>query len=179
MAKPDKRKGTTGRRGDRADRPEPGTPAEHWKEEPDERDYPAAHDYLSLLLGESDVAHVVKALEDAPIIHRKAKDLLRASRLPLLSPDNPEVMKDFRKVRTGERLSPVLLVRGALVGDVSMTVADGYHRICASYHIDEDEDIPCRITDPPKVRPATSSARTDGARRRSVPQAAESAGEAH
>ena len=26
-----------------------------------------------------------------------------------------------------------------------LTVADGYHRICASYHLDEDADIPCRI----------------------------------
>ncbi len=183
MAKPDKRKGSTGRRGDRADHgdhgdhSDPGTPTEHWKEEPDERDYPAAHDYLSLLLDEPDVDRMVKALKDAPIIHRKAKDLLRASRLPLLSPENPEVIKDLRKVRLGERLSPVLLVRGALVADVSMTVADGYHRICASYHLDEDEDIPCRIADPPRVRPTTSSTRQDGARRRSAPQAARGAGE--
>jgi hypothetical protein len=28
-----------------------------------------------------------------------------------------------------------------------MTVADGYHRICASHHVDEDADIPCRIVD--------------------------------
>jgi hypothetical protein len=28
-----------------------------------------------------------------------------------------------------------------------MTTADGYHRICASYHLDEDADIPCRIVD--------------------------------
>jgi hypothetical protein len=24
-------------------------------------------------------------------------------------------------------------------------VADGYHRICASYHLDEDTEIPCRM----------------------------------
>jgi hypothetical protein len=24
-------------------------------------------------------------------------------------------------------------------------VADGYHRICASHHIDEDADVPCRL----------------------------------
>jgi hypothetical protein len=28
---------------------------------------------------------------------------------------------------------------------VPLTVADGFHRICASYHLDEDADIPCRI----------------------------------
>jgi hypothetical protein len=138
MAKADKRKGATRR------------VREHWKQEPDEHDYPAAHDYLSLLLGDAEAERLEKSLEDAPIIHRKAKDLLRASRLPLLGPEDPEVAKDLRKVRTGERLSPVLLVRGALGSDVSMTVADGYHRICASYHLDEDADIPCRIVDPPE-----------------------------
>jgi hypothetical protein len=26
-----------------------------------------------------------------------------------------------------------------------LTVADGYHRICASYHLDPDSEIPCRV----------------------------------
>jgi hypothetical protein len=31
-----------------------------------------------------------------------------------------------------------------------LQIADGYHRICASYHLDEDADIPCRMAaDPP------------------------------
>jgi hypothetical protein len=60
------------------------------------------------------------------------------------------VAKDLEKVRTGNFLSPVLLVRGRLAADVPLTVADGYHRICASWHLDEDADIPCRIVDPPR-----------------------------
>jgi hypothetical protein len=135
-----------GKRGARAD----GRPRhEHWKAEPDDHDYPAASDYLTLLAGESDAAAIVAALRTAPIVHRKAKDLLRASRLPLLDTTNAHVADDLKKVRRGERLSPVLLVRGALVADVALTVADGYHRICASYHLDENADIPCRMTDPP------------------------------
>lgn len=124
-------------------------PREHWKEEPDDHDYPAAGDYLSLLLGEGDVRQLVEALQAAPIVRRKAKDLLRASRLPLLDADDPYVATDLAKVRSGERLSPVLIVRGTLSNDVAMTVADGDHRICASYHLDEDADIPIRIVDPP------------------------------
>ena len=31
----------------------------------------------------------------------------------------------------------------------ALTIADGYHRICASYHLDENEDIPCRMVDLP------------------------------
>ena len=89
-------------------------------------------------------------LRTAALLHRKAKDLLRASGLPLLGPDNVHVAKDLDKVREGRRLSPVLVVRGDLATDLPLTIADGYHRICASHHINEDADIPCRMADPPK-----------------------------
>lgn len=124
-------------------------PKEHWKNEPDPHDYPAAKDYLTLLLDEAAAQTVVDGLKSASIEHRKAKDLLRASRLPLLPANNFHVASDLNKVRGGDRLSPVLLVRGLLGSDVALTVADGYHRICASYYIAEDTDIPCRMTDPP------------------------------
>jgi len=118
---------------------------EHWKNEPDDHDYPAAADYLTLLMEKGAVDKVVAALRAAPLTHRKAKDLLRASRLELLPADNVHVKKDLGKVEKGQLLSPILLVRGRVEADVPLTVADGYHRICASYHIDEDADIPCRI----------------------------------
>ena len=124
-------------------------PPEHWKEEPDDHDYPAASDYLSLLLAPARVTVAVAALRQAPITRRKAKDLLRASRLALLDTSNPHVAADLAKVAAGELLSPVLCVRGSLTSDVPLTVADGYHRICASYHLDENADIPCHLVDPP------------------------------
>jgi hypothetical protein len=52
-------------------------------------------------------------------------------------------------VAAGEQLSPVLLVRGQAKKGLALLVADGYHRICASYHLDEDADIPCRLVDLP------------------------------
>ena len=30
---------------------------------------------------------------------------------------------------------------------VPLIVADGYHRICASYHIDENADVPCKMVE--------------------------------
>ena len=123
---------------------------EHWKAKPEAHDYPAAADYLELLLTARQIKRVVAALKKAPTVHKKAKDLSRASRLPLLPMDNVHVAEDLKKVRNGELLSPVLLVRGILERDVPITVADGYHRVCASYHIDENADIPCRIADLPK-----------------------------
>jgi hypothetical protein len=38
-------------------------------------------------------------------------------------------------------------VRGDLHTNRPLVVADGYHRICASYHLDENADIPCRVVD--------------------------------
>jgi hypothetical protein len=120
---------------------------ERWKESPDERDYPAAEDYLSLVTTPAAAKTLARRLRTAPIQHRRAKDLLRASGLPLLAPDNFHVAKDLNKVAQGRLLSPVLCVRGMVRQQVPLIVADGYHRICASYHLDEDADIPCRITD--------------------------------
>jgi hypothetical protein len=122
----------------------------HWKDQPDDHDYPAAADYLSLVVSATGANQLVRRLRAARVVRRKAKDLLRAARLPVLPPENMHVAKDLEKVRTGNYLSPVLLVRGRLAADLPLTVADGYHRICASWHLDEDADIPCRIVDPPR-----------------------------
>jgi len=118
---------------------------ERWKDEPAEHDYPAAADYLSLLFSESETAAIVKKLSEAALVRRKAKDLLRASSLELLPESDAEVKADLKKVAAGHPLSPVLLVRRT--GDARLIVADGYHRICASYHLDESAEVPCRLVD--------------------------------
>ncbi|MBA3905093.1 MAG: hypothetical protein H0X35_00155 [Pseudonocardiales bacterium] len=119
-----------------------------WKAEPDDHDYPAAAAYLTLIATLSEVAELVRRLGDAPIEHFKAKDMLRAAALPLLPVDNVHVAADLAKVQQGKRLSPVLIIRGDLVSGVAAQIADGYHRVCAGYHLDENTDIPCRIVSP-------------------------------
>lgn len=116
-----------------------------WQDQPEEHDYPAALSYLSLLMAPQAAARIVAEMRDLPSDHFKAKDLLRASRLALLPENEVHVAKDLAKVKAGKALSPVLLVRGSAERDLPLTVADGYHRICASHHVDEDADIPCRI----------------------------------
>ena len=116
-----------------------------WKDEPDEHDFPAASAYLSLLLSAEETAAVIESLRSSGILQQKAKDILRASRLPLLMSDNPHVAADLDKVKDDKPLSPVLLVRGDLRSDSRLQIADGYHRVCASYHVDENTDIPCRL----------------------------------
>jgi hypothetical protein len=41
----------------------------------------------------------------------------------------------------------VLIVRGDAAKGVTLTIADGYHRICASWQWDEDQEIACCIAD--------------------------------
>ena len=67
-----------------------------WKTEPDDHDYPAAADYLALLADAATVEAIVDELKSAPIVYKKAKDILRASRLRLL-PGQPA-----RAVRSDE-----------------------------------------------------------------------------
>jgi hypothetical protein len=122
-------------------------PPQRWGDEPDEHDYPAAASFLSLICDPSDVRRLVTALKAAPIVHFKAKDLLRASALSLLPSDNFHVALDLAKIARGQPLSPVLLMRGDFRRGVPLTIADGYHRVCASYHVDENADIPCHLVD--------------------------------
>jgi hypothetical protein len=122
-------------------------PREHWGKEPSEHDYPAAASYLSLVCEPTDVRRLVAELKTAPLVHHKAKDLLRASGLALLPEDNFHVAADLTKIAQGEPLSPVLLLRGDFRRDMPLTIADGYHRVCASYHVDENADIPCHLID--------------------------------
>lgn len=116
-----------------------------WKDDPDAHDYPAAAAYLSLLADDALVAQLIVQLQSTSVRHGKAKDLLRASRLALLPADDREVAKDIEKIRAEQPLSPVLLVRGELAHGVALQIADGYHRICASYHAGENSNVPYRM----------------------------------
>jgi len=86
-----------------------------WLPKPQRHDFQAAEDYLSLIMPARRAVEWRKKLAAArnDITHRKAKDILRASQLALLGEEHP------------------------------LIVADGYHRVCASYWIDENTDIPC------------------------------------
>lgn len=117
-----------------------------WLDEPEEHDYPAAASYLALIADSGVIDAVVDGLRDRRnAAFYKAKDILRAAGLALLPPDNPHVASDLRKIHDHKALSPILLVRGDLRSGAALQIADGYHRVCASYHTDENTDIPCRI----------------------------------
>ena len=114
-----------------------------WLPRPEKHDFQAAEDYLSLIMPAKRAAEGRKKLTAArnDVTHRKAKDILRASQLDLLGEDNKHVAADLRKAASGAALSPILLLRGGEAHP--LIIADGYHRVCASYWIDENTDIPC------------------------------------
>lgn len=116
-----------------------------WLDDPEDHDYDAAADYLTMLASEGEVANVVAALKTAKTTTRKAKDILRAAQLPLLPESNAHVRADLSKISDGKKLSPILLVRGDVHSGAPMQIGDGYHRVCASYLTDENTDIPCRL----------------------------------
>jgi len=114
-----------------------------WLPKPEKHDYQAAEDYLSLVMSPERAAEWRQKMTEAKdeITHRKAKDILRASQLALLDRDNKHVASDLAKAASGRALSPILLVRGTR--EHPLIIADGYHRVCASYWLDENTDIPC------------------------------------
>jgi len=116
-----------------------------WGTEPADHDYPAAQSFLSLLADPDEIARIVEHLRVAPVEIIKAKDVIRASGLPMLLRSNFHVKRDLKKIIEKKALSPIVLVRGDGANHLTLTIADGYHRACAVYWNSEDDFIHARI----------------------------------
>jgi hypothetical protein len=116
-----------------------------WKNRPVPADYTAALSFLSLIYPKARAKRLVNRLRSAKAVHYAAKDLLRASNLPLLPRDETKVEADLRRLHKDKYLSPVLLVQGDMSRSVPLIVADGYHRICAICYHDENTPVSCRM----------------------------------
>ena len=114
-----------------------------WFPDVEEHDYPAAESYLRILYSADRVAEMMVRFRSAAIEQFKAKDIFRASQLSPLGVSNLHVEKDKKKIRKGESLSPLLLLRDE--PNSRVVIADGYHRLCAIYEFDEDSWIRCKI----------------------------------
>ena len=114
-----------------------------WLSKPQKEDYSAAALYLSLTMAPSAAESAVGRMKKAKMTEVAAKDIFRASGLPLIGVSNSHVEKDIGRIAKNEKLPPLLLCRDKPNG--RLIVADGYHRLCAVYKIDEDAMIPCKI----------------------------------
>jgi len=119
------------------------TPKPKWLPKVEEHDFAAAASYLALIFPRAQCKTFIAALRTTDVVQFEAKDIFRASQLSLLGISNSHVEKDRAQIAKGEALSPILLVRDDKSRKV--IVADGYHRLCAVYQVDEDALIPCKI----------------------------------
>src|ERR1700680_3110675 len=120
-------------------------PAPKWLGEPEEKDYVAAHSHLSLALWAARARRreAGALLRTAPEGSWRAKDVLRAARLPLLKrKQSSEVAEKLSHIASGRPISPILLIHD---GRGRLEIADGYHRACAAYLINEDTLVPGRL----------------------------------
>lgn len=113
------------------------TPADH--------NYPSALSYLSLIFPTQKSAIIVRDLRRVTMTSFKARDIFRASGLALLGISQHQIERNHEKIDKGEELSPILLVRDTEHRKV--IIADGYHRLCAVYHYNDNTVIPCKIVD--------------------------------
>lgn len=109
----------------------------HWKEDVAHHDYAAASSYLSIRFGDTRAQEMSEKLQKLPVLHRRANDILRATRRDPLPLSDPGVLKDLQKVLAGQKLSPVLVAEG--------DIADGYHRVSLAYALDPYADVPLKL----------------------------------
>jgi hypothetical protein len=114
-----------------------------WLDEPAAKDYDAAQKFLELLYEPKKARSLVKKLKRAEMSAYAAKDILRASGTVLSDIQAFDWTKQQGEIRSGEPLSPILLVRGE--DGSRLIVADGFHRMCAVFSTDEHVIVPCKI----------------------------------
>jgi len=119
------------------------TPSITWQDDANPDDYEAAGHYLALVDNQKNIDKTLADLKAGTIVEYKATDLLRAAQLIVPKADDRPTREQIKKIKHGEPVSPVLLVRVPLLRKV--IVADGFHRICAAYRIDPDVVLHCKL----------------------------------
>jgi hypothetical protein len=112
----------------------------HWRKDVASHDYAAASSYLSIRFGEPRAQEVAAQLRKLPVITRRANDILRATGRDPLPLSDPGVLKDLKKVLSGEKLSPILVAEA--------DIADGYHRLSLAYALDPYAVVPLKLGEP-------------------------------
>ena len=112
-----------------------------WSERPAPQDYTAALNFLTLQFPAAMARRLVTKARKVKATEHIARDILRASNLPLLPSDERHVAENLKRIRKGKALSPIILIQGDLTHGRSFVIADGHHRMCAACHADEDSPV--------------------------------------
>jgi len=62
--------------------------------------------------------------------------------------DEYHVAQDIKRIHKQKALSPVILVQGDFTRAWPFIIADGYHRMCAACHVDEDSPVSAILVTP-------------------------------
>jgi hypothetical protein len=108
-----------------------------WKKDVANHDYAAASSYLSIRFGQDRAETIAVELRKLPVVTRRANDIMRATGRAALPLSDPGVLKDLKKVLSGQKLSPILVAEG--------DIADGYHRLSLAYALDPYADVPLKL----------------------------------
>ena len=119
-----------------------------WAPRPGKTEYEGALRYLSLQFSHAQARRLVAKARREPRTEHVAKDILRACNLPLLPTDERHVADNLKKIRKGKPMAPVILIQGDLMSGRSLVIGDGYHRICAACHADEDSPVAVILVSP-------------------------------
>ena len=119
-----------------------------WNPRPSSDDFAAALSYLSLQFRIGTARSLVRKAHATKATEHVAKDLLRACHLPLLHPDERHVAENLKRIHKSKPLSPVILIQGDLMRGRPFVIADGYHRMCAACHADEDAPVRAILVPP-------------------------------
>jgi hypothetical protein len=114
-----------------------------WLPEPANDTYEAAKTFLNLLYKTKKFRRWVKRLKKAEISKYAAKDILRASCIPITTIRAFDWKKQQEQIAQGDPLSPILLIRQNDGGP--LVIADGFHRMCALFSTDQEVSVPCKI----------------------------------
>ena len=112
-----------------------------WRKKAAKEDIKAALDELALSFSEKEVRKSKKEMlkRRADVETFKARDILRVAKLKPPSRTNALIQKQMKKISSGEKLCPVILVQSHR----GLQIADGFHRIASLFYLDKDAEARC------------------------------------
>jgi hypothetical protein len=114
-----------------------------WYSDAEQHDYAFAESCLSSMYSSDRVSTALANLQTATVTQFKAKDIFQAAQPAKLNAGKTHSEIYRRKIKAGEAMSPLLLVRNGMLG--KLVVASGYRHLCAVYEMDQNALVPCKI----------------------------------
>lgn len=110
-----------------------------WEKKIDPEHIDAALGYLRLLFKKSKVKDIEQKLKQfsSNLTYHKAADLIRASSSQITPVTQKDVASQLQKIILKKPLQPIIIITSG----EKLYIADGYHRICACYNIDDEIEI--------------------------------------